>query len=375
MEGLFARADIQIGGPRPFDVRVHNEAFFDRAIRYGDLGIGEAYMDGWWDCDAIDEMATRFIRADLHRASHRSPHFVLYYLRMLLSGVGRRGKAFEVGQHHYDMGNDLFTAMLDKRMAYSCAYWKDAATLDQAQENKLDLVCRKIGLQPGMRVLDIGCGWGSFARFAAERYGAQVVGLTVSVEQQKFAQASCAGLPVEIRLQDYREINQRFDRVVSIAMIEAVGQHYYKTFMKVAERCLKDDGLFLLHSIVAQTHQGQAQARWLNEYIFPNGELPSLAQLLKAAEGLFVVEGVHRLEGDYDRTLGAWQQNFNAHWPALRDQYGERFYRMWIFYLSISRGIFRSRLASVWHIVFSKNGIAALPSGHVEGVRAFVDAR
>lgn len=354
---LFQRADVQFNGSRPFDIQVRDPRFYEKAIRFGDLGIGESYVDGWWDCEAIDEMASRFLMADLNRRFSYSLPFVAYYLQTLLSGIGRKGKAFEVGQHHYDIGNDLFTAMLDKSMAYSCAYWNNAETLEEAQRNKLELICRKADLKPGMRVLDIGCGWGSWSRYAAENYGVEVVGLTVSAEQMQYAQKACSGLPVEIRLSDYRDIEGQFDRVVSIAMFEAVGHRYYRTFMRTVNRCLKDDGLLVMHTILAQTHQGPAQARWLNEYIFPNGELPSLAQIMKSVEQIFVVEHAQHLDGDYERTLEAWYQNFLTHWPELKDRYDERFFRMWTFYLRISKGIFLSRLGHVWQFVFSKRGI------------------
>jgi cyclopropane-fatty-acyl-phospholipid synthase len=362
VEKLFALADIQVNGDRPFDVRVSDDRFYKRVLRDGQLGIGEAYMDGWWETDRLDEATRRFVLADLERKALRSPSFVLAVLRERLSNIGKKSAAFEVGERHYDLGNDLFRSFLDKRMVYSCAYWKDAATLDQAQENKLDLVCRKLGLKPGMRVLEIGCGWGSWAKFAAENYGVSVVGLTVSKEQAAFARENCAGLPVEFRLQDYRDVDEKFDRVVSIAMFEAVGQKYFRTFMQVVDRCLKDDGLFLLHTIVGNEHVGPAQAPWMNKYIFPNGELPSLGQITAAAENIFVVEALHRLGGDYERTLQCWYDNFNANWSTIQDKYGPRFHRMWNYYLMTARGAFQARIIHLWHVLFSKNGIPGKPS-------------
>ena len=357
IEETFLKAGVQINGSRPFDIRVTNDGFYKRVLKDGQLGIGESYMDGWWECDAVDEMTSRFIRADLHKEAFTDPRFALYFLTIALSGVGKKAKAFEVGRHHYDLGNDLFQAMLDPRMIYSCAYWKNATTLAQAQEHKLDLICRKIDLQPGMRVLEIGCGWGGWARYAAENYGAHVVGITVSREQLAYAEQQSKGLPIEFRLQDYRDVEGRFDRVVSIAMFEAVGHRYYRTFMEVVDRCLEDDGLFFLHSIVGNQYVGAAQAAWLNKYIFPNGELPSPAQIMKSAEGLFVVEAVHRFGRDYEHTLLAWHENFLENWPKLEKVYGERFYRMWNMYLLLSVGIFRSRIAHVWQCVFSKSGV------------------
>jgi cyclopropane-fatty-acyl-phospholipid synthase len=357
VERMFARADIRIGGERPFDIKVADKRIFGRLLRDGQLGLGESYVDGWWDCDRIDEMMARFISAGLHRESLWNPRVLLDHLNMRLAGTGGKGKAFEVAHGHYDLGNDLFRAMLDERMVYSCAYWRTAITLEQAQVAKLDLICHKLALRRGMCVLDVGCGWGSFARFAAERYGVSVVGVTVSIEQRAMAEKICAGLPIEIRLADYREIEGRFDRIVSIGMLEHVGHRYYRTFMRIMERSLADDGLFVLHSIHANEPIGAAQTRWLNKYIFPNAELPSLAQVLAASEGLFVVEQLEHLDGDYERTLAAWHDNFRANWGSLQGAYDQRFYRMWTFYLQASRAVFLARLAHVWQIVFSKDGI------------------
>ena len=374
IEKLFLTADIRIDGDRPHDITVHNEDFYRRVLRDGQLGMGESYMEGWWDCDAVDEMSTRFIRAKLHKDSYVDLRFLLYFLKVRLSGIGRKSKAYEVGRRHYDLGNDLFANMLDSRMIYSCAYWKGANSLDQAQENKLDIVCRKLGLQPGMRVLEIGCGWGGWARYAAETYGVEVVGVTVSKEQKAFADRYCSGLPIEIRLEDYRQAREQFDRVVSIAMFEAVGHKYFRTFMEVADRCLKDDGLFLLHSIVGNEPIGAAQSRWLNEYIFPNGELPSLAQITKSVEGLFIVEAAHRFGDDYERTLQVWHENFVRNWTNIRDSYDQRFFRMWTLYLLISQGIFRSRIAHVWQFVFAKEGYLGTAQ-EMERRREFCEAR
>jgi cyclopropane-fatty-acyl-phospholipid synthase len=359
---MFAKADVHINGDRPFDIKVLDDGFYKRLLKDGQIGLGEAYMDGWWECESLEDMTCRFIGADLHKEALTDPRFAMYFLMITLSGIGKKSKAFEVGEHHYDLGNKLFQRMLDPRMIYSCGYWKDAKNLAEAQEAKLDLICRKIGLRPGMTVLEIGCGWGGWAKFAAEKYGANVVGLTVSKEQRAYAEEDCKGLPVEFKLMDYRDAQGQYDRVVSIAMFEAVGHNYYRTFMKTVDRCLKDDGLFFLHSIVGNEYVPATQAGWLNKYIFPNGELPSLTQIMKSVEGLFVVEGMHRFGRDYEWTLLAWYENFLKHWPELEKEYGgERFFRMWKLYLLLSVGIFRSRIAAVWHGVFSKSGIPRKP--------------
>ena len=348
---LLAKADIHINGDRPWDIQVHDERTFARTFSQGSLGFGEAYMDGWWDCKAMDQMLTRVFNANLEK-DIRSLSTLALVAKSRLFNQGRVAKAYEIGEQHYDAGNDLYEAMLDKRMVYTCGYWKDARNLDEAQEHKLDLVCRKIGLQKGMRVLDIGCGWGSFAKFAAERYGAEVVGVTVSKEQVELGNKRCEGLPVEIRLQDYRFVEGSFDRVVSLGMFEHVGYKNYRIFMEVCDRVLTDDGMFLLHTI-GRNWSAHSTDPWINKYIFPNSMLPSVEQIGKAAGKLFVMEDWHNFGTDYDTTLLAWYDNIESAWDQL-PTYDERFQRMWRFYLMSSAALFRSRRGQLWQIVFSK---------------------
>jgi cyclopropane-fatty-acyl-phospholipid synthase len=242
-------------------------------------------------------------------------------------------------------------------MVYSCAYWKDANNLDDAQEAKLDLICKKLDLHSGSRILDIGCGWGSFARYAAEQYGAEVVGITVSRDQANFARERCAGLPVEIRLQDYRDVEGMFDRIVSVGMFEHVGYKNYRTYMETARRLLKDGGLFLLHTIGRGETRRENDA-WIEKYIFPNSMIPSMKQISAAIEKLFVVEDWHNFSADYDATLMAWFRNFDLNWDSLNEQYDVRFYRMWKYYLLSCAAAFRTRHMQVWQIILSKEGVA-----------------
>ena len=355
IESLGKEIDVNINGTRPWDIRVHNEEFFQRVIQEGSLGFGTSYMDGWWDCDALDELLFRVMRSRIKEKIRKNKKdlWLLFCAKYL--NFQNKKKAYEVAEVHYNLGNDLYTAMLDKHMAYSCGYWKGAKNLDESQANKMDLACKKVGLKKGDRLLDIGCGWGSLAKFAAENYGAEVVGVTVSVEQQKLAQERCRGLPVEIRLQDYRDVNEKFDRIISIGMFEHVGHKNYREYMKVAARCLKDDGLFCLHTIGQDVSTYAADA-WVHRYIFPNGMIPSIQQLSKAAEGLCVMEDWHNFGQYYDLTLMAWWDNFKAAWPELKPQYGDRFYRMWEYYLKMFAGTFRARELQLWQVVFSKNG-------------------
>jgi len=355
IEKLLSLADVNINGTRPWDIQVKNEKLFDRVLSQGSLGFGEAYMDGWWECEQIDEMINKFLSADLDKKV-QPWQFVFPYMKSKLVNLQKGKRAFNIGEKHYDIGNDLYSRMLGKRMVYTCGYWKEATTLDDAQDAKLDLVCKKIGLKAGDKVLDIGCGWGSFAKFAAEKYGASVVGVTVSKEQQELAQKMCAGLPVEIRLQDYRDVNEKFDHIVSLGMIEHVGYKNYRTYMKVVKKNLKDDGLFLLHTIAGNKSTTGTNA-WIDKYIFPDSMLPSAKQLTSAFEGLFVMEDWHSFGIYYDKTLMSWFQNFDATWPEIKDKYSERFYKMWKFYLLSCAGSFRCRKNQLWQIVLSPNGV------------------
>ncbi|MDP2665075.1 MAG: cyclopropane fatty acyl phospholipid synthase [bacterium] len=377
-EGLLKKADVTIGGTRPQDITVHDERVFNRVIRYGTLGLGESYVDGWWDANSVDVFIDKVLRAQLSKDVEINIASILTVAKAFLFNKQTSKKAFEVGEVHYDLGNDLYEAMLDTRMVYTCGYWNSpstssgrrVSTLDEAQEAKLDLVCRKIGLSAGggsasggkrVRILDIGCGWGSFAKYAAEKYDVSVVGITVSKEQAVLARERCDGLPVEIRVQDYREINEQFDHIISLGMFEHVGVKNYRTYFEMASRCLKDDGFFLLHTI-GNNVSAVAGELWTEKYIFPNCVLPSVAQIGKAIEKLFVVEDWHNFGTDYDTTLMEWFKNFDSAWPKLREKYGDRFYRMWKYYLLTCTGSFRAREIQLWQIVLSKNGV---PGGYI----------
>lgn len=355
VRNLLDLAHIQINGQNPWDMHVHDGRLYDRILRQAQLGLGEGYMNGWWDCEAVDQFVDRALRARLDQKVSGDWRIKLEVLQANLINMQSPAKAYEVGQRHYDLGNDLYRAMLDKRLNYTCAYWKDALTLDEAQEAKLELVCRKIGLKSGMRVLELGCGWGSFAKYAAERYGAQVLGVTVSKEQVALGMELCQGLPVELRLQDYREVDGKYDAVISIGVMEHVGYKNYRTYMKVVDRCLKEDGIAFVHTIGGNMSVTMADP-WSDKYIFPNGMVPSIAQLGAAMEDLFVMEDWQNIGPHYDRTLMAWHANFEKAWPGLKNKYGERFYRMWRYYLLSSAGSFRSRSQQLWQFVITRQG-------------------
>ena len=364
-EDILALAGVNINGNNPWDIKVSNDDFYRRALTEGELGVGESYMDKWWDTEEIDEFIFRILNARLDEKVKRKFTILLRLFSARLYNMQSKRRAYIVGEKHYDLGNDLFQYMLDKRMNYSCAYWKDADSLDEAQENKLELICRKIHLEHGMHILDIGCGWGAFGKYASEKYDVKVTGITVSKEQLALANELCTGLPVDIRLMDYRQLNEKYDRIVSVGMIEHVGYKNYRTFFEIAHKCLKENGLFLLHTIGTNTSENSL-GLWSEKYIFPNGMLPSIAQLGKAIENLFIMEDWHSFGQDYDMTLMAWYHNFEMNWEIIKSQYSERFYRMWKYFLLSSAGSFRSRKRSqLWQIVLSRDGVR----GGYESVR------
>lgn len=323
---LFEYADIRINGNRDWDIKIHKKEFYKRLLSQGSLGLGESYMDGWWDCKKLDEFFYKVIRTNLDEKI-RPISLLSFYIKSKIFNRQKKSRALQVAESHYDLGNELYEVMLDPKMAYSCGYWKKSKNLEEAQEAKLDLICKKLNLKPGQKVLDIGCGWGSFAKYAAKKYKVKVVGITISKEQAKLARKRCKGLPVEIRLQDYRDVNEKFDYIVSLGMFEHVGVKNYRKYMEVVHKSLKEGGLFLLHTIGRNKSLTMTDP-WIEKYIFPNSMLPSIKQIGGSIEGLFVMEDWHNFGADYDKTLTAWFKNFNRNWPNLKKtgKYDERFY-------------------------------------------------
>lgn len=353
---LLEEAGIQVDGNRPHDMQVHDHRLFRRVLTQGSLGLGEAYMEGWWDCEALDEFFFRILRKHLdHKVTSKLEK--LANLRAWVMNLQTPSRAYQVGRHHYDIGNGLYSRMLGSYMVYSCGYWARATSLDEAQVAKLDLISRKLDIQPGMRVLDIGCGWGAAARHMAEQYGAHVTGITVSAEQAHYARELCGNLPVEIRFQDYRSMDEPFDRIFSVGMFEHVGYKNYPSFFRTVRRCLRPGGRLLLHTI-GNHFTCRSTDPWIARYIFPNSMIPSLRQVTEAMADLMVMEDWQNFGVDYDRTLLAWHRNFEAAWPELASEYGERFRRMWRYYLLSSAGSFRARTNQLWQIVLAPNGLA-----------------
>ncbi|MCU0560718.1 MAG: cyclopropane fatty acyl phospholipid synthase [Desulfobacterales bacterium] len=358
VEDLLAQAGVAIGGTHAWDISVRDERLFVRMLRQRNLGLGEAYMDGWWECPRLDQFFHRVLSSGIEEKVGGSFIHRLRCLPAVLINHQSLRRCRIIADRHYNLDNDLFLAFLDPYNQYSCAYFKETDDLEQAQRNKLELICRKIGLEKTDRLLDIGCGWGGFARYAAEHYGCKVTAANVSTEQLRCAREFCKNLAVEFVDCDYRQIRGRFDKIVSVGMFEHVGVQNYRRFMRVVHNCLSDKGIFLLHTICANTPRRTCDP-WITKYIFPNGMLPSISQIARAAEEFFVLEDCHSLGPHYDKTLMAWHRRFQSAWPRLRQRYDERFKRMWDYYLLSCAGAFRARSNQVWQVVMTRAGSGA----------------
>ncbi len=355
---LFSKAGITVNGDQPYDIQIHDPRTYKRILAESNLGLGESYMDGWWDCQHIDQFTEKMFLADIINIKP-SLNQIIAFLMAKVTNRQSVARASDVCENHYDLGNDLFIKMLDPRMVYTCGYWKNAKNLEEAQIAKMDLICQKLELKSGMKLLDIGCGWGSFMKYASKKYGVECTGYTLSKNQIELGEQLCQGLPITFIFEDYRKIVGQFDRIVSIGMFEAVGYKNFRTFMKVVAKALKKDGHILLHTMGAN-RSWYASEPWYDKYIFPNGLLPSLSQISKATEHILVVEDLQNIGPDYDKTLLAWNDNFQNSWSELEKNYSPRFKRMWEFYLLQVAGVFRARNQQLWQIILTHPGTKQL---------------
>ncbi|MCK5449494.1 cyclopropane fatty acyl phospholipid synthase [Candidatus Pacearchaeota archaeon] len=355
LERIFNIANINFNGNNPWDIQVHNNNFYQKVLAQGSLGFGESYMDGWWDCEKIDELIYRIFNSELINKFNRRG--ILWdILKAKVLNLQNKKRSKKVAEEHYDLSPKLYESFLDPYNQYTCGYFKDTNNLNKAQEQKLDLICKKLKLSSKDKVLDIGCGWGGFAKFASEKYGCHVTGISISDEQIKYAKEYCKGFPIEIIKSDYRDFNGKFDKILICGMIEHVGPKNYSVIMKKVHRFLKDDGLFLLHTI-GKNESSSLTDPWIDKYIFPNGRLPSVKQIGDVIEKNFVLEDWHNFGTDYDKTLMAWNNNFNKNWKNLKKDYDEKFKRIWNYYLLSCAGGFRARNTQLWQIVLSKKGV------------------
>ncbi|MBV9159536.1 MAG: class I SAM-dependent methyltransferase [Candidatus Kaiserbacteria bacterium] len=377
----FAAAGITIGGRSPWDMRLtpgREGRFYRRVALLHSLGLGRAYMDGDFECDDLVEMLARMINASLKRKQaklRKSPRWkwvftlphtlpdAMIWLKLKTTNQQDIVRAQRVA-HHYNVGNTLYRIMLGASMAYSCGYWPGAHNLDDAQFAKYRHICKKSGLKAGMRVLEIGGGWGGLAAYAIENFGVEVVMVTISKEQHDYVREKYAKLieagKLTVLLEDYRKIPERypdehFDRIFSVGMFEHVGPDNYEEYMRIAWLVLKRGGKFLLHTIVGSGH-GPDPFLWY--YIFPGGVLPTEGQITEAARTYFVIEHMENFGYDYYKTTIAWRENFRAGWQQLLEsgKYDERFRRMWEHYLASCAAVFRERRVQLQQWMLSKGG-------------------
>ncbi len=357
---ILRNSGCELNGTRPWDLSVRDERFYARLVGDGSLGLGESYVDGWWESEELDELLCRVIREGGPQKVKRTFANLALYLKSKLLNMQTKARAKSAAVAGYDHGNELYQAFLDPYMQYTCGYFKDTDDLAVAQQQKLDLICRKLQITSKDRVLDIGCGWGGFSRFAARHYGCHVTGINVSDAQVDFAQANVGDLPITIKKMDYRDLKGQFDKVLVCGMIEHVGSKNYRKLFEIVRRVLQPQGLFLLHTIGGNESSTNVEP-WIHKYIFPNTMMPSIAQIGTAIERLFVMEDWHNFGAYYDRTLQAWWRKFNETWPRFREKYGDRFWRMFRYYMLACAGGFRARDMQLWQIVLSPGGV---PGGY-----------
>lgn len=359
--GLLAKAGIEINGNKPWDMQINDSRALNRILTEPSLGAGESYMDGWWDCPRLDKFFFHVLRHLNFKEMYPLMTFLNFNLKNFFTNSQSPRLSKQVAEQHYNLDNGLYMAMLGESMAYTCAYWRNANSLDEAQFAKYDLICRKLDLHAGEKVLELGCGFGGFAKYAAEKYGVEMVSINISTEQMQYARQICQNLPVRLVECDYRDVERynpnhvKFDKLVSIGLCEHIGYKNYKTFLKIARENLKEDGLFLMHTIAKNISEPFTDP-WIQKYIFPHGMLPTLKIVGGVCENFFVPEDVHNIGTDYDRTLMAWHDNFERAWSRLSARFDERFHRMWRYYLLSCAGGFRARSMQLYQFVFSPRG-------------------
>jgi len=364
IEGILNEIGVTINGNKPYDLKINNKQFLTKMMLSASPSIdaGEAYMNGDWDCEQLEELFFRICKSEMDSELYSKFGSFFYTLKNSIINQQSPSKSHEVAKKHYNLGNRFYELMLGKSMAYTCSYWKNAHSLDEAQFDKYDLICKKLYLKPGEKVLELGCGWGGLAKYMAEKYGCEVVAIDIGEQPSSYAKKLCKDLPVTVHQCDYRSThiynpqNKPFDKIVSVGVLEHVGYKNYTPFLNIANSFIKPDGIFLLHSIGGNVSLNYCDP-WINKYIFPNGMLPSIKQLGEALEHKFIVEDLQNFGAYYDKTLMAWRSNLNNNWDELKPSYDERFRRMMNYYLASCAGGFRARSMQLWQYVLTPKGM------------------
>jgi cyclopropane-fatty-acyl-phospholipid synthase len=355
VEELVVAAGVRIGA----ELKVNDPTMWGDWAGRGMLGIGESYMQGKWDSPCLDRVMSKLanLPAGAKRRIFSSWKSKAIIALASMTNAQKPSRELQVARGHYNLGNEFFHSWLDPHMQYSCASWKDAVTLEQAQAKKMELIAEKLQLRPGLRVLDIGCGWGGLGRYFIKEYGVTVTGVNISSEQVNWCRSKAAeeGLSdsFDIREMSYRDIRGTWDRIVCVGMIEHVGPKNYPEFFKICGHSLASNGLLLLQTIGSNTSREVLNDRWITTYIFPNGTLPSISQIARAVEKRLVIEDLQNLGPDYDRTLMCWHERFQRAKPGLK--LDPVFERMWDFFLLYTASGFRERKTQLWQFVMTKS--------------------
>lgn len=350
-------------GPVHFRVKLQEEIPKKELLKSTSLALGEAYMKGNLTVDRDLYEVLELLLQGMGRFS-RNPRALR---RILHTSLGKEQQKKQV-MSHYDIGNEFYRLWLDETMSYSCAYFqKQDDTLFQAQVAKVDHILKKLNLKPGMRLLDIGCGWGFLMMRAARKFGVHCTGITLSRQQYQSVSDEIREQKleelVEVRLMDYRDLKEwgrSFDRIVSVGMLEHVGRGNYSFFLEQAASVLRQGGLFLLHFISAQKeHEGDP---WIRRYIFPGGVIPSFREIVYLLPDYgFCMQDTESLRRHYVKTLLCWRENFGQAVQTVREQYGEEFVRMWDLYLASCAAAFQNGIVDLHQLLLSKGVTDELP--------------
>lgn len=355
ISNLLEKMDIQVGGNRAWDIQIHSPDFARRVMTMGGLGLGDSYIEGDWDANSVDSFINHILRARLDKEI-KSFGMSISSLKSRFHSLAKGQKPWKFQDVLRNLPNEFFEAILGTNMSFTSGYWAAGAkTLEEAQQARRDMTCKKLNLKQGMRLLDAGSGWGGFSAFAAEHYGVECVCISSFKGQHEWASQHYAHLPIEFVQNESLMLDGMFDCIVSIDRFEHLPQKNYRVYLEMGDRILEEDGLLLLQS-TGKNERRLNGKHWFDTHILQNNSLPTIAQIAGATNGLFVMEDMHNFGSDYDKTLMAWYQNFEAAWPALQKQYkfDEKLYRTWKYYLLSSAGAYRANDLQQWQCIFSK---------------------
>ena len=352
---LFSSAGVTINGDNPWDIEVNDDRFYRDVLFRGSLGLGESYLREYWRAADLEELFFRLTSSNLEQISKRLPTQLVNSSVSRLSNRQTPSRALSNAEHHYNLGNDLFFEFLGRYKNYSCGYFRDTDSLDEAQLAKMRRLCDLLELEEGDTLLDVGGGWGEFARFAAENRGCHVTSVNISDSQIRHAREYCRDANVDVVRSDYRDLRGRFSKIAVIAMFTHVGPKNYRQFMQTMHRLLQAGGRMVMETVGALTATERCEP-WTDKYIFPGGIIPSPQQIESACAGLFRLRIVEEFGADYVITLRHWHRNFMAAWPRLSQRYSETTRRMFEYYLLSVAGAFRSSDLLHYHLEFDRIG-------------------